>query len=73
MFEKMARAQERYNELTELLSDPDILARQELWQQYSRELASLTPGVELYRRYGALKRERAEARELVQEEQDGTS
>ncbi len=67
----MARAQERYNELTGLLSDPDILARQEQWQQYSRELAALTPGVELYRRYGALKRERAEARELMQEEQDG--
>lgn len=70
MLKKMAQAQERYHELTRLLSDPAILARQELWRQYSRELAALTPGVELYHRYNELDGELAEARELLQEERD---
>ena len=71
MFKKMARAEERYNELTQLLSDPEMPARQDLWQQYSRELAALAPGIELYHRYRGLERELAEARELLQEEQEG--
>ncbi|HOB28627.1 MAG: peptide chain release factor 1 [Dethiobacteria bacterium] len=71
MFEKMDLAEKRYDELARLLSDPEILARQELWQQYSRELAMLTPGVELYRRYRDLNRELADARELLQDDQDG--
>ena len=71
MFEKMVQAEERYNELTQLLSDPEMPARQDLWQQYSRELAALTPGIELYHRYRGLEQELAEARELLQEEQEG--
>lgn len=71
MFEKMVLAEERYNELTRLLSDPEMLAQQELWQQYSRELASLTTGVELYRRYRGLNKELADARDLLQEDRDG--
>jgi len=67
----MDLAEKRYDELARLLSDPEILARQELWQQYSRELAMLTPGVELYRRYRDLNRELADARELLQDDQDG--
>ena len=71
MFEKMEQAEERYNELMQLLSDPEILARQEQWQQYSKELAALEPGIELYRRHRVLEQELAEARELLQEEQEG--
>ena len=70
MFKQMALAEERYNELTALLSDPEILGRQEEWQRYSRELAALTPPVELYRRYRELEKELADARELLAEEDD---
>lgn len=70
MFKQMALAEERYNELTELLSDPEILSRHEEWQRYSRELAALTLSVELYRRYCGLNEELADARELLAEEGD---
>ncbi len=71
MFEKMELIEERYQELERLLSDPDVLAQMDLWQQYSRELAELTPGVELYRRHEDLQRELDEARELLREETEG--
>ena len=71
MFKKLALVEERYLELTGLLSDPEILGRQEQWQQYSRELASLTPAVELYRHYRELEGELDDARELLVGEQDG--
>lgn len=71
MFEKMKLIEERYGELERLLSDPEVLAQMELWQQYSRELAELAPGVELYRSYRSLNRELADARELLQEDNGG--
>lgn len=71
MFEKMELIEERYGELERLLSDPEVLSRMDLWQQYSRELAGLAPGVELYRSYRSLSRELAEARELLQDEREG--
>jgi peptide chain release factor 1 len=71
MFEKMELIEERYGELERLLSDPEVLAQMELWQQYSRELAELAPGVELYRSYRSLNRELADARELLQEDNGG--
>lgn len=67
----MALIDERYGELERLLSDPEVLARMDLWQQYSRELAELAPGVELYRNYRSLKRELAEAHELLQDDTGG--
>ena len=71
MFEKMELIEERYGELERLLSDPEVLAQMELWKQYSRELAELAPGVELYRSYRSLNRELADARELLQEDNGG--
>ena len=71
MFERMKSVEERYGELERLLSDPGVLARMDQWQQYSRELAELSPGVELYRRYISLNGEMAEARELLQEDHEG--
>lgn len=67
----MELIEQRYGELEQLLSDPDVLARMDLWQQYSRELAELSPGVELYRNYRSLNRELAEAHELLQDDTGG--
>ncbi len=71
MFDRMELIEERYSELERLLSDPEVLAHTELWQQYSRELAGLATGVQLYRSYRSLERELADARELLQEDHDG--
>ncbi len=67
----MKLIEDRYSELELLLSDPEMLARMDLWQQYSRELADLAPGVELYRHYCSLNRELAEAQELLQDDARG--
>jgi peptide chain release factor 1 len=71
MFDKLEAIEQRYMELERLLSDPEVLAQTALWQKYSRELAELAPGVELYRSYQSLQRELAEARELLQEDREG--
>lgn len=70
MIEKLARLEERYRELEQLLSDPKILEQRAAWQQYSRELAGLSQIVEMYRRYKNIAAEIKDARELLNEKNE---
>jgi peptide chain release factor 1 len=63
----MAQQEKRYRELELLLSDPKVLEQRSLWQQHSRELAALLPGVELYRSCKQLDKELTDAREMLAE------
>jgi peptide chain release factor 1 len=65
MLEKLDLLEKRYCELETLLSDPEILARQSAWQQYSKELSEIRPVVELYRRYKQIIVDINEADELL--------
>ncbi|MBS3938520.1 MAG: peptide chain release factor 1 [Peptococcaceae bacterium] len=42
MIEKLRAVKERYDQLTELVSDPSVISRQSEWRAYIKERASLT-------------------------------
>lgn len=66
MFEKFDWLLDRYQELSEALSQPDIIADQPKWQVLLKEHASLEPSVEAYREYQQILREEAEAQEMLE-------
>lgn len=66
MFEKFDWLLDRYQELSEALSQPDIITDQPKWQALLKEHASLEPSVEAYREYQQILREEAEAQEMLE-------
>ena len=71
MFDKLAVLETKFQDLSEKINDPDVIADQEQWQKYMREHAELTPIVDAYRQYRAAKGEAEEAEEILREESDG--
>ncbi len=65
MFEKFDWMLARYQELSEAVSQPEIIADQARWQKLLKEHASLEPAVEAYRAYQKTLDEIGEARELL--------
>ncbi len=57
----------RYRELEGLLSDPQVVSRQGVYQKYAKEHADLTELVETIRRYEKTRTRLAENRELLAE------
>ncbi len=51
MLDRLEHVHARYEELTRLLSDPDILANQDRFRQLSKEHSDLTPLIQVYHRY----------------------
>jgi peptide chain release factor 1 len=70
MFEKLKVLEEKYEELTKLLSDPEIIAQQDKFRSYAKSHAELSGIVETYRKYQKVLREIEEARELIKSEKD---
>jgi peptide chain release factor 1 len=67
---RLARADDAYEETVTLLSDPATMADQNLYREVSTRHAELRPIVEHYRRLIAAEEEIAEARELLEIEDD---
>ena len=38
MFDKLEEIEKKYNELTKLISDPEIISDQNLWKKYMKDL-----------------------------------
>ena len=70
MFEKLAFIEERYEELSKKISDPDVIADNESWRKFCKEHADITPIVEKYRDYKKAKETIQEAQEMLQNNQD---
>ncbi|MDR3602001.1 MAG: peptide chain release factor 1 [Desulfosporosinus sp.] len=51
MLEKLYEIERKYDEFTELLSDPEILANQTEWQKYAKAQAGMTNLVTAFREY----------------------
>ena len=62
---KLEKLDERFEEISRLLSDPGIIARQNQFRELSMEYARLGPLVERYRGFVALEADAAIARELA--------
>ncbi|MDD3411115.1 MAG: peptide chain release factor 1 [Eubacteriales bacterium] len=65
MFEKFDWMEGRFQELSEALSQPDVLADTARWRKLSKEHAALHPAVEAYHEYQQTLSHIAEAKELL--------
>ena len=65
MFEKLEAVEKRYEELTKLISDPDVISNQAEWQKYMKEHASIEEIVLKFREYKKVKQSMEEAEELM--------
>lgn len=70
MIEKLEQVVERYNELTELLSDGAVISNQNRYREYSREHATIAPIVEVFEKWKRTNREIEESKELLEQESD---
>ena len=70
MFDKLDFIEERYKELSDKISDPAIIADQELWRKYCKEHSDITPIVEKYREYKKSNETIEEAKQLLTEKID---
>ena len=51
MYDKLDFIQEKYEELSLKVSDPDVIADQANWQKYAKELGEMEPIVQKYTEY----------------------
>ncbi len=68
LLEKLSNIEQKYEELTQRLSNPEVFQDRELYARLSREQAELEPIVRLYRQYKQTKRDIQEAEELLRSE-----
>lgn len=67
MFEKLEAVEKRYEELTKLIADPEVIANQAEWQKLMKEHASIEDIVLKFREYKKVKQGMEEAEELMQD------
>ncbi len=65
MFQKLDTVENRFEELTQKISDPDVIANQKEWKELMIEHAELEPIVEKYREYKKVQKQYDEAKEIV--------
>ncbi len=65
MFEKLEAVEKRYEELTKLISDPEVIANQSEWQKLMKEHAGIEEVVIKFREYKNVKKSMDEAEELM--------
>lgn len=70
MFEKLEKVKERYHEISEQLSQPEITADQNLYRKLSKEFSGLEDIVAAYNSYLKLKADAEENKKLLYETND---
>ena len=65
MFEKLENVEKRYEELTKLISDSEVISNHEEWQKLMKEHASIEDVVLKFREYKKVKQSMEEAEELL--------
>ena len=70
MLKKLQSLEDKYQELTELLSQQDVISDQARFQKYAKAHADLTEIVTAYREYKSVLQQLADTREMLEQEQD---
>lgn len=65
MFQKLEAVEKRYEELNKLISDPEVISRQNEWKNLMKEHSDLVDIVEKYREYKKVKEAMDEAKEML--------
>lgn len=67
MFDKLTEVEKRFEEVNELLCNPDIVSDQEQYTKLMKELKNLTPVVEKFREYKKVMATNEESRAMLDE------
>ena len=67
MFEKLETVEKRYDELTKMISDPEVISNHAEWQKLMKEHASIEEIVLKFREYKKEKQAMEEAEELMKD------
>ena len=67
MFEKLEAVEKRYDELTKMISDPEVINNHTEWQKLMKEHASIEEIVLKFREYKKVKQAMEEAEELLKD------
>jgi peptide chain release factor 1 len=70
MLEKLRVIKTRYDELTKLVNDPEIIARQNEWRAYMKEQSGMTEMINAFDRYEKVLGELSGLREALTEKND---
>ena len=70
MFEKLRALKERYNELSEEIAKPEIIANQEYWRKLMKEHAELEEVVAKYEEYLQVQQEIESREEMIDQEEE---
>ena len=70
MFDQLDIVEERYEQLNELLSDPDVVSDSDKLREYSKEQSDLQKTVDVYREYKQNKEDIEEMNEMLNETTD---
>lgn len=65
MLDKLQHLEDKYEELAELLSDPEIIANQAEWQKHAKAHAGLAEIVTAFREYKQVRQGISDAREML--------
>ena len=65
MFQKLEDVEKKYIDLTEKISDPEVISRQNEWKVMMKEHSELEPIVEKYREYRKVEKNLEEAKEMM--------
>ncbi len=65
MFQRLEDVEKKYVDLTEKISDPDVISKQTEWRKYMKEHAEIEPIVLKYREYKKAKQQHEEAKEMM--------
>ena len=69
MFDKLEEVEKRYEELTKLISDPEVIANQTEWQQLMKEHSSMQDVVAKYKEYKKIKQQMDDAKEMMEDKE----
>ena len=69
MFEKLEAVEKRYEELTKMISDPEVISNQAEWQKLMKEHASIEDVVLKFREYKKVKESMDEAKEMMEDKE----
>lgn len=70
MFDKLEALEERYQFISEKISDPDVIADMDSWRKYMKENSYITPIIEKYREYKSLKNTIEDDKQMLEAGED---
>ncbi len=70
LFEKLGEVKKRYEDLTNLISDPEVIADMEQYVKLNKEYKDLTPLIEKYNQYKDILEKIGSAQNILNEEED---